>query len=209
MSDIIIGVCGLVIFLVVVFVAGYFLYKFKNAQLTKAWGPLVGLVNGKVIGDGGGGATSWMTGTYKGRKVQASMTPDRNMYSSTSGASESVSGRFNYFEVALADIPGKHDWNVDYHRAVFGVGQTGWRAQSKDPDLEASLNAANIVSIISPFGEPPQYLSQPAVEYNYREKLLRFREDVGSQRVPTPERFAKELDLLLQLEEINAQVNPG
>lgn len=75
MSDMLLGACGLILFLAVIFVAGYFLYKFKNARLTNAWGPLVSLVNGKVVGDGGGGTSSWLSGTYQGRPVVAKLAP--------------------------------------------------------------------------------------------------------------------------------------
>ena len=75
MSDMLFGAIGLVIFLVVVFIAGYFLYKFKNARLTTAWGPLVGLVNGEVVGDGGGAASSWLSGTYQGGRWWPSWPP--------------------------------------------------------------------------------------------------------------------------------------
>lgn len=207
MSDMVLGTLILIVFLIVVFIAGYFLYRFKNARLTGAWGPLVSLVNGKVVGDGGGGATSWLTGTYKSRKVQASMTPGRNMYSSN--PSESNRGTYNYFESALADVPGKYNWRVEFNRAVLGVGQTGWRVQSEDRSVENSLDAANVVALISPFGEPPSHLGLSTVEYNSREHLLLYREDAGSRWTPTPERFTEELELLLRLEDVNARVNPA
>ncbi|WP_374687706.1 hypothetical protein [Promineifilum sp.] len=71
MSDTLFGIIGLAIFLVVVFVAGYFLYKFKNARLTGAWGPLVGLVNGQVVGDGGAVHRAAGTPTEGGRDQPA------------------------------------------------------------------------------------------------------------------------------------------
>ena len=78
MSDMLLGAIVLVPFLAFIFVAGYFIYQFKNRQLTSAWGPLVGLVNGKVVGDGGGGASSWLSGTFQGRPVVAKLAPNPN-----------------------------------------------------------------------------------------------------------------------------------
>lgn len=161
MSDMLLGAIVLPIFLVVIFITGYFLYKFKNARLTNAWGPLVGLVNGQVVGDGGGGATSWLTGAYKGRRVQASMIPNRNMYSSL--GSDSTGGRYHHFDVALAETPGKQDWQLEYNRAILGVVQTGWRVKAKDPALEAALSAAGLLSLPGSLGEPPAHFQLPTL----------------------------------------------
>ncbi|HRO24233.1 MAG TPA: hypothetical protein PLR07_08070 [Promineifilum sp.] len=62
MSDMVFGAIGLIIFLALIFVAGALLYKLVNARFNRAWGPLMPLI--KVVGDGGGGATSWLVGTY-------------------------------------------------------------------------------------------------------------------------------------------------
>ena len=203
MSDTLFGIIGLVIFLAVVFVGGYLLYKLKNARFTRAWGPLVQLVNGKVVGDGGGGATSWLVGTYKGRKVQASMVPDRNMYSldDTSGA------KYNYFEVALADESGNHDWSVTFDRKFLRRGQEGWRVQSKDPSVQAGLNAAGLISLIAPFGEPASHFDLAPLEFSRREGLLRYRYDAGPSWTPSAQVFAQHLDMLLKVADINKRVN--
>ena len=160
MSDMVFGAMGLSSFLAVSFIAGYFLYMFKNARFKNAWGPLVSLVDGKVVDDGGGGATSWLVGSYKGWKVQASMTPGRNMYSQN----DSSGPKYNYFEIALADVPGKHDWSVIYDRKILGVGQTGWRVKSEDPAMEESLTAAALRSLLFPFAAPANSFTFPPRE---------------------------------------------
>jgi hypothetical protein len=205
MSDILFGAVGLVIFLAVAFVGGYLLYKVKNARFSKAWGPLVQLVDGKVVGDGGGGATSWLVGIYKGRKVQAGMVPDRNMYSSD----DSSNAKYNYFEVALSDEPGKHDWSVTFDRKFLGLGQEGWRVQTKDPMLEAGLKDANVISLVSAYGEPASHFDLPPLEFVRREGLLRYRYDAGSSWTPSVQVFAQHLEMLLKVAEINKQVNPA
>ncbi|MCL4804183.1 MAG: hypothetical protein KJ046_07790 [Anaerolineae bacterium] len=205
MSDMVFGAIGLIIFLAVIFIAGYFLYMFKNARFKNAWGPLVSLVDGKVVDDGGGGATSWLVGSYKGWKVQASMTPGRNMYSQN----DSSGPKYNYFEIALADVPGKHDWSVIYDRKILGVGQTGWRVKSEDPAMEESLTAADISSLIIPFGEPANHFTFPPLEYNRRERLLRFQYDNGGQWVPTAQSMIAQLEMLIRAAEINKRVNPA
>lgn len=206
MSDMLFGIIVLVIFLAIVFVGGYFLYKFKNSRLTKAWGPLVHIVDGKVVGDGGGGATSWLVGTYKGRKVQAAMTPNRNVYSSTGDMDSSAS--YNDFEVALADVKGKQDWNVTYVRKIMGMGKEGWRVQSADPSVQAGLDAAGVIPLVAPFGIPTSHITLPTLEFNRREELLRYRYDAGSSWTPSPQVFVEHLEMLLQLADVNTRVNP-
>lgn len=68
------GTAVLAVFLVFVFILGKLIYTFKASRFTKAWGPLIPIIQGTVANDGGGAATSWLTGTYRGKKVQASMT---------------------------------------------------------------------------------------------------------------------------------------
>lgn len=195
-SDFIFGAIVLVIFLVFVFALGFLINKFKNARFTKAWAPLINIINGKVIEDGGGGATSYLLGTYRGRRVQASMTPDRNRYTNETGF------RYNYFEVAAMDVPGKQDWTLSYETSVLGFGQTGLQIKSKDKTLEAALNQAGVISMIAGFGNP-------TITYSRSTQMLTFSEDVTPQWIPTPERFIAELELLLKLVEVNQRVNTG
>ena len=201
MADMLYGAIGLVIFLVVAFIAGYFLYKFKNARLTSAWGPLVGLVNGKVVGDGGGAASSWLSGTYQGRPVVAKLAPDLNQH-------EDGGSKYNYFDVALTGVPGRHNWAVDYRRSVLGVGQSGWRVETKDGALQAALAAAGVTDLVAPFGQPPQHFHLPPVQYSRGEQTLRYRADLSPALAPTPQQFGQMVELLARLAVINAQVNP-
>ena len=209
MSDFLLGAIGLVLFLAVVFAAGYVFYRFKNARLASEWGPLVAMVNGKVVGDGGGGATSWLVGTYKGRPIQASIVPDHNMYSSLTDTGSSPSERYNYFEVALTDVPGAADWRIAHGQKTLGIGQEGWRLQSADPAVEAGLTAANVVALVAAQGTPPRHMNLPIVQYQRSQGQLLYRADVSPRRAPTPEQFGQLVDMLLQLMEVNARVNPA
>jgi hypothetical protein len=203
-SDMIFGAVGLVIFLALVFAAGLLLSKFKNARFAKAWGPLQSVVNGTVTGDGGGAATSWLTGTYRGAKVRASMTPGRNR-SSEGG------DKYNYFDVALLDLPGARDWDVIYGTAFLGFGRSGWHVKAEDEMLAESLRGAGVVEMTASFGTPHTLggVGLPTVSYRRREQTLRFSEDVTPQWAPTPEQFRERLDFLLHLAEVNRRVNPG
>lgn len=193
-GDMLFGSVVLAIFLVFVFLLGMFISRFKNARFAKAWTPLMPMIDGKPVGDGGGAATSWLTGSYRGRRVVASMVPDRNRYSGESGH------RYNYFEVALLDVPGRQDWKIEYQTAILGFGQTGWRVVTQDKALEDRLNASGILATIGNSGAEE-------VLYSAREKKLIFAEDVTPRWIPTPERFQQELELLLALGKVNEEVN--
>jgi len=203
MSDMLLGAIVLVPFLVFIFVAGYFIYKFKNRRLTAAWGPLVALVNGQVVGDGGGAASSWLRGTYQGRPVVAKLAP--NLNESTTDGSSGI--KYNYFDVALTGVPGHHNWAVDFRRSVLGVGKTGWHVETKDGALQGALEAAGVIDLIAPFGQPPQHLHLPPVQYSRSEKTLRYRADISPALASSPQQFGQMVAMLTQLAEINARVN--
>ena len=185
-SDMVFGSIVLFFFLIFVFVLGKVIYTFKNARFTKAWSPLVPIVNGTVVGDGGGGSTSWLTGTWQGRRVQAIMSPGRNRYSDESGF------KYNEFGVELLDVPGAQDWRIGEER----------RIETKDLSLGQRLEASGILLILEAFGAP-------TVSYSRAQKRLSYSEDAGSRWIPTPEHFRAELDLMLRLAQINEQVNPA
>jgi hypothetical protein len=184
-SEMVFGSIVLVIFLVFVFALGKVIYTFKNARFTKAWSPLVPIINGTVIGDGGGGSTSWLTGTWQGRRVRAIMRPDRNRYSGESGS------RYNEFGIELLDVPGGQDWRIENSRVEMA-----------EPALRQRLEASGILLMIQAFGTP-------AVSYSRAQRILSYSEDAGSRWTPTPEHFETELGLLLRLAKMNEEVNPA
>lgn len=195
-GDLLFGSAVLAVFLVFVFALGYAIYKFKNLRFTRAWAPLVPLIQGTVSGDGGGGTTSWLTGTYRGHRVQAGMVPHCNRYSGETGF------YYNHFEVALLGVAGRLNWNAEVKTAILGFGRTGWTITADDPALVARLEAAGVLSLVARFGEP-------TVAYQKSARRLAYSEDVTPLWIPPPERFLQELDLLLELAKINAEVNPG
>lgn len=205
MANMLLGICGLAVFLVVIVIAGILFYKFQNSRLTSAWGPLVGLVNGQVTGDGGGGTSSWLSGIYQGRPVVAKLAPNVNE-STTDSSSTGV--KYNYFDVALTGVPGQHNWAVDYSRSVLGLGQSGWRIETKDSALQAALAAAGVTDLVASFGQPPQHFHLSPVQYSRSEQTVRYRADISPAVAPSADQFGQMVALLARLAEINAQVNP-
>jgi hypothetical protein len=195
-GDLIFGAVVLIIFLIIVLVIGRFVSGLKNQRFSKAWQPLVPVINGKIIHDGGGAATSWLTGTYKGKAVQASMIPGRNLYQDESGS------RYNYFEVKLVDVPGNQDWRIAYKMPLAGLGKEGWQIKCQYLTLQNQLQQSGVLSTLSRFG-------RPTVEYKARQKTLTYSEDISPRWVPDKEQFMDELELLLQLAAITRESLPG
>ena len=183
-SDMAVGSVVLFFFLIFIFALGKVIYTFKNARFTKAWSPLVSIIKGAVVGDGGGGSTSWLTGTWQGRRVRAIMSPDRNRYSGESG------WRYNEFGIELLDVPGGQDWRIDNSRV-----------EKAEPALRQRLEASGILLMIQAFGAP-------AVAYSRAQRILSYSEDAGPRWIPTPEHFEAELGLLLRLAKVNEEINP-
>ena len=195
-GDMLFGSVVLVIFLIFVFAAGFLLNRFKNRRFHQAWSPLAPLLNGKITDDGGGAATSWLSGTYRGQPVRAAMIPHRNQYSGESGS------YYNHFEVALLEVPGRQNWSIEHKTPILGFGQTGWQIDTDDAALRDRLRASGVINEIARFGSPE-------IQYQARAKTLLYSEDVTPLWVPAPGRFQEELELLLLLARVNGEVNPA
>lgn len=201
-SDLLFGVAVLIPFLVGIFMLGWLISRFKNRRFSGAWQPLVPVIGGKVVEDGGGAATSWLTGTYEGRQVYASMIPNRNQ-SSESGL------RYHHFDAVIQHVPGRVDWQVEYKAGMLGFGKEGWQTRADDPLVAARLQLAGVVDLIRPLAEaraiPP---GLPTVKYSYRTSTITYSEDAGTSWIPSPDRFREQLAVLIRLAQVNADVNP-
>lgn len=196
MSDMLFGVIVTIIFLVFVFALGFLITSFKNRRFTKAWAPLIPMIGGKVIADGGGAASSWLTGTYRGQPVVATMVPNRNRFSGETGHD------YNSFDVGLREVTGKQDWSVEYKTAILGFGQDGWQIKTDDPALRQRLQAAGLLDLVTAMGIE-------TLKFTARNRRLELHEDAGPVWIPSPERFQQELEFLLTVARINAEVNPA
>ncbi len=197
MSDTIFGSAILAAFLVVVLAAGWVLYRIKNAALAREWAPLLPLIEGgRVVGDGGGGATSWLTGTYRGHRVTASFSPNVAKYT----ASDDAGHYRNSFSMTLDDVPGERDWRLGHEPRTTG-GE--WRVTAEGDALQSALAGSRAKAIAARLGAG-------TVDYTRGSRSLRFSEDVRPLKVPPPDRFRVVLDALLEFAELNESVNtPG
>jgi hypothetical protein len=204
MGDMVFGGLVLVGFLALIGAAGLVLYRWKNARLTRAWAPLVPVIDGRVRGDGGGAARSWLSGSYAGHQVEASLSPnaaDRGRVGSTT-----TGYAYNAFEIMLGDVPGQHDWSLLGARG----GDAEWRIETADEALRQRLEASPVVGLVAALGHPSPAITTvglPVLAYVARDRLLHLREDAGPVEAPAPDRFRTELDTLLAVAELNRQVN--
>jgi hypothetical protein len=196
MSDFTLGLIIMPFFLVFIFTMGYVIYRVKNAALTRAWTPLRPLLDGggTVTGDGGGGATSYLTGTYRGRRVQASMSPDVGKYSGESG------DHANWFTVALLDVPGAENFRITAAPTLPRFWRSEWRVDAANDALRQALEAAQSVERVAAFGDVE-------VSYDRSSRTLKFVEDVRPSKVPPRDLFQQELDLLIDLADLAAPIN--
>ena len=190
--DTVLSVMGLAVFLMLAYGVGVLLSRFKNARFRKAWAPLQALIDGKVVDDGGGAATSWLTGTYRGYQVQARMAPQRN--------SGETGPRFNDFAVALAQVKGEQDWTFSV-RSSPEPGKSPWRVTADTTAVAQRLERAVIETMLPGLG-------YPKVSFRQQSGLLEYQVDVTPALVPTPELFARTLEFLVWLEGVNREANP-
>jgi hypothetical protein len=98
----------------------------------------------------------------------------------------------------LLDVPGRSNWRIEHHTPVFGFGKSGWQVDADDPSVAERLRRANPAALL--YGEP-------TIVYDRRGRSLALQDEVTPHIVPTPETFAGQLELLLALVALNAEVN--
>ena len=196
-GDLLFGVAVLAVALPVLYVGGRLIARLRNARFTRDWAELVPtLVGAEVVPvRGGGAASSWLTGRYRGASVFASMTPDVG-----SGGSSDVHRLENRFETGLRELRGAHDWSVEWTEAVLGLGRTGWQLRADDAALRERLERAGVREIVGPLG-------RGAVRFGARAGTLVLHQDIRPYRTLPAERFRQSLDVLLRLSEVAGPLN--
>lgn len=205
-QDVIIGVVGLALFLVAVFAVGKLVYAWRDAGLTRAWGPLPRVVQqGKIVGDEGGGASSWLTGTYRGQSMAAKMSPGALLVTDADGGSGE---RYNSFQVIALNVKGRSGWKLIWQPPIIGDGPGTWRLETKDAALKQALTNEGLIPLVDAFAPRLKFI--PVVAYNRGQEQLVYEEDAGADYTPTSERFVEQLDFVQRLVELNGRLNgPG
>lgn len=203
-ADVVIGAAILVPFLIVVFAAGFALNRLKNRRFHAAWRPLVPVINGVVVDDGGGAASSALVGTFAGRRVRAGMMPSRRR-------NDYVSSTFHHFDIALDGVAGPCNWQLVYALPPGGL-TPGWRLIAEDTALVLPLQQAGVLEIVEELraGAGGHLPPGPIAQYMKRTGTLTYCEDAGQEWLPTPDRFRRQLGLMIRLADAAAGLGrPG
>jgi hypothetical protein len=192
---------AIAVLLVLAYVIGKAATKFENTKVTKAWLPLQPVINGDIENNGSrvftfakeaSNAASWLIGSYNGKKILASIYPNKRKYYFNRW------DRYNYFSVAILELEGKKDWKIIFKQPA-GKEKSGFSIIA-DKELEQRLLNAGVLDLVTT-------VNNAGVGYYAGSRLLQLSDTVIQSWTPTPEKFKQELELLLKMAAINQQVN--
>jgi hypothetical protein len=145
-----------------------------------------------------------IVGTYEGLPVQMFFDPQRSV-GHTAGRSSSTS-RINAFCIAIPDLPGEADWQLQFHvTGTFGQGGRQLGFGMADSPLRLRLEQAGVIAEVGAVSSPT--LSYVTVQYEKRTQTLTYTDDVSPLRIPSRARIAVYLALAARLAALNASVN--
>lgn len=192
-NDLVLGAVILAGFLAVLYPAGKLLHRLKHAKFNRDWAPLIPVVGGTVHEDPqGGGATSWLVGTYRGRTIHARMSPDVRPLE--------VANYENRFAVGVAELDGAAHWRLVHLGAIVGVHEAGWKIETDDALLAGRLRGTGILEVLESVGRPD-------ARYNRHERAVFLEVDVRPLRVPPRESFVALLEAAVRVAEVNERLN--
>jgi hypothetical protein len=194
--DIIEGIAGLAVFLVVAYAIGKTGAWFKKRNFTSTWASLLPVLgSASIASDGGVAVTSRLSGTYRGANVHALMTPNvAHKYAPSRNG--------NVFSVAIENVPGAEDWSVVWNVGLPVVGTSSWVVRPTDTPLAQRLASAGVVEQIEKFG-------RSSTHYRIRDQTLEWSAYIEPRLILPPNEFSHVLDALLALVAINGTVNQG
>lgn len=188
MTDNLITVVGLIVFVYLCYRAGLIINKIKHWKYTREWQPLIRIIDGTVHQDPqGGGASSYLIGTWKGEAIHARMSPQVRTF-----GSDVIENRFS---LALAGQDGRSSW----HTMTFPELDL---TSDDDPALAQRLRRAGVVPLL-------HNAACFNARYEAHTKCLFLEEVVTPLWVPPPQRFIVLLDLAVELARIQRIVNVG
>jgi hypothetical protein len=153
----------------------------RRRGFNEAWAPLLPVIQGSVKSRG---TRSTMTGSYHDHPVTASMW--------RGGADMPAT-----FAVQIPVAPGGRDWAIT-HGSEKMLGPQAWRPFTKDPALQARLEASKVVEPLQGFPD------DMVVQYDGRQGMLSVEEQIEA---PSVDHFKALLKLLEWLADVNRQLN--
>ncbi len=144
-----------------------------------------------------------LVGTYEGWPVHVSF--EQRSAGTLGGASSSTS-RMNAFSIAIPELPGGADWQLQFHvTGLLGQGARELGFGMSDEPLRRRLDDAGVIAEVGAVSSPT--LSYVTARYETRTRTLTYTDDVSPSHVPSNERFAVHLALVARLAVLNTRVN--
>lgn len=182
---------GLVLFVVVAWQVGRVLNWFRHLRFTREWQPLIDVIGGTVHEDPqGGGATSWLVGSWKEHVIQASMTPQVRSFE--------WQHHENRFSVGVAGQRGAASWRAELSP---GVGSR-FEVQSDDAGLIERLERSDAERLM-------REAECTVARFDRHSELLFVDENPTPALIPSRERFVRLLDVATGLARIQDVLNAG
>jgi hypothetical protein len=140
-------------------------------------------------------------GIFRGNNVRVSFSTEESV-----GSGESATS-INAFYIQVTDLPGKHNWRIPFGATgTFGLGPKRVYIETQDGVLRERLDRSGVLLAVE--GVSARTANYVTVDYDCRLKTLTYIDDVSPKWVPSPAAYAKQLDLVARLVEINKHVNP-
>lgn len=197
MTETLLAVAGLVLFVYAAYRVGKIVNGFKHRRFTQDWQPLVAIIGGKVHEDPqGGGASSWLAGRWKGMTIHARMTPEVRRGGTAGGSGGALE---NEFAVGVAEQKGRSSWTAERSSSV-SPGGGPIRIASKDAALAERLRAAGVAALL-------EAAQAATARFEPHSGYLFVEENVTPLWTPPPERFTVLLDLAVELARVQAAAN--
>jgi hypothetical protein len=186
MIDNIVTFIGIVVFVYLCYRVGLLINKVKYWRFTRAWQPLIEVVNGTVHEDPqGGGASSYLVGEWKGFAIHARMSPQVRTY-----GSDVIENRF---VVGVAQQEGRASWRTVMFPELDLTSDS-------DPALAHDLRRAGVIALL-------QNAACSSARFEAHTNYLFLDEIVTPLWVPPPERFVVLLDVAVELARVQRDVN--
>ncbi len=167
--------------LIAVLLVAALLLRGRRGGFNKAWAPLRRLVPGTVKSRR---RSSTLSGKYQDHPVRATITRGKH-------------DEADCFSVEIPVGTGGRDWELA-HRSEKLLGPESWRVFTKDPALEAKMEAAGVAATLKDWPD------HTTVRYDSARGTLTLLEPISS---PPAARFKAQLDLLEWLAEVNRRLN--
>ena len=153
----------------------------RRSSVSRTWEPLVPIVNGTLQRKY---MTAILEGKYHEHPIQATLI--------TGGAENP-----DTFRIDMTTVSRGANWLVRYGSDKL-LGKDQWYLQAGHEKLRQRLEDSDILT------EMRRWEGHPTISYRADSGTLTYEEE---GKVPTPERFHSQLDLLLRLAQLNEQVN--